>query len=148
MSFNPDKSKQAQEVIFSRKTEKIIHPPTIFNNMPVVCSSFEKHLGIYLDEKLNFSNHTKEAIPKVNKGLGILRKLYNVLTWNSLIIIYKSFIRPHLGYGVINLDQPESESFCKKIESVQYNTALAITWRWLKKLCYFYKIKIMKFHLI
>ena len=48
--------------------------------MPVVCSSFEKHLGTYLDEKLNFSNHTKEAIPKVSKGLGILRKLYNVLT--------------------------------------------------------------------
>ena len=89
MSFNPDKSKQAQEVIFSRKTEKVIHPPTIFNSMPVVCSSFEKHLGIYLDEKKNFSNHTKEAIPKVNKGLGILRKLYNVLTLNSLITISK-----------------------------------------------------------
>ena len=79
--------------------------------MPVACSSFEKHLGMYLDEKLNFSNHTKEAIPKVSKGLGILRKLYNVLTWNSLITIYKSFIRPHLGYGVINLDQPEKWEF-------------------------------------
>ena len=36
MFFNPDKSKQAQEVIFSHKTQRVIHPPAIFNNMPVV----------------------------------------------------------------------------------------------------------------
>ena len=41
MSFNPDKSKQAQD-IFSCKTQKIIHPPAIFNNMSVVCSSCQK----------------------------------------------------------------------------------------------------------
>ena len=80
-----------------------------------------------------------------------------------MIAIYKSFIRPHLDYGAIIFDQPENESFCKKIESVQYNAALAITGaiqgtsreklykelgletlksrRWLKKLCCFYKIK-------
>ena len=46
MSFNPDKSKQAQEVIFSGKTQRVIHPPAIFYNIPVVCSSCQKHLGI------------------------------------------------------------------------------------------------------
>ena len=60
MSFNPDKSKQAEDVIFSRKTQRVIHPPAIFNNMLVVRSSCQKHLGIYLDEKLNFSNLIKE----------------------------------------------------------------------------------------
>ena len=60
MYFNPDKSKQAQEIIFFYKTQKVIHPPAIFNNMPVVSSFCQKHLGIYLDEKLNFSNHIKE----------------------------------------------------------------------------------------
>ena len=39
MSFNPDKSKQDQEIIFSRETQKVIHPPAIFNNMPVVVVS-------------------------------------------------------------------------------------------------------------
>ena len=95
--------------------------------MPVVRSFCQKHLGIYLDEKLNFSNHIKEKISKVNKGIGNLRKLYNILPRNSLMTIYKLFIRPHLDYGVIIFDQPENESFCKKIESVQNNTALAIT---------------------
>ena len=88
--FNPDKSKQAQEVIFSHKTQRVMYPPAIFNNMPVFHSSCQKHLGIYLDEKLNFSNHIKEKISKANKGIGILRKLYNVLPRNSLITLHSS----------------------------------------------------------
>ena len=32
MSFNPDPSKQAQEMIFSRKIKKPSHPVSIFNN--------------------------------------------------------------------------------------------------------------------
>ena len=91
MSFNPDKSEQAQEIIFAHETQKVIHPPAIFNNMPVVYSSCQNYLGIYLDEKLNFSNHIKEEISKADKGIDILRKLYNVLSRNSLITIYKSF---------------------------------------------------------
>ena len=35
MSFNSDKSKQAQEVIFPRKTQRVIHPPAIFKNVPL-----------------------------------------------------------------------------------------------------------------
>ena len=35
MSFNPDVSKQAQEVIFSRKQAKSMHPDLVFNNIPV-----------------------------------------------------------------------------------------------------------------
>ena len=48
MSFNPDKSKQAQDISFSRKTQKVIHPPAIFNNMPVVRSSCQNYLGSIL----------------------------------------------------------------------------------------------------
>ena len=44
-----------------------------------------------------------------------------------LLIIYKSFIRPHLDYADVIYHQPHNESFTNKIESVQYNAALAIT---------------------
>ena len=91
MSFDPNKSKQAQEIIFSHKTQTVIHPPAIFNNMPVVPCSCQKHLCVYLDEKSNFTNHIKENISRANKGIGILRKLYNVLPRNSLITVYKTF---------------------------------------------------------
>ena len=45
----------------------------------------------------------------------------------SLITIYKAFLRPLIDYGDIIYDQPQNESFCEKLESVQYKAALAIT---------------------
>ena len=35
MSFNPDVSKQAQEVIFSKTAQKLFHSTVLFNNIPV-----------------------------------------------------------------------------------------------------------------
>ena len=45
----------------------------------------------------------------------------------SLLTIYKAFLRPLVDYGDIIYDQPQNESFCNKLESVQYKAALAIT---------------------
>ena len=59
MRFNPDPKKQAQEVIFSRKINKIDHPPLYFNENLVKSSSTQKHLGMILDTKLDFSLHLK-----------------------------------------------------------------------------------------
>ena len=57
MIFNPDLTKQAQEVIFSRKTKKLLHPCLSFNNIPLKNSISQKHLGLTLDVKLNFVEH-------------------------------------------------------------------------------------------
>ena len=43
-----DISKQAQEVIFSRKTNKINHPTITFNTVPVACAACQKHIGCIL----------------------------------------------------------------------------------------------------
>ena len=77
--------------------------------------------------KLNFKLHIKEKISKALKGMCIIKKLSNVLPRKSLITIYKSFFRSHLYYGDLIYDQPNNESFCQQIKSVQYNAPLAIT---------------------
>ena len=41
--------------------------------------------------------------------------------------IYKTFLRPLIDYGDIIYDQPQNESFCEKLESVQCKATLAIT---------------------
>ena len=64
MSFNPDISKQAQGVIFSRKAVKASHLAVFFNDIPVARYSTQKHLGMYLNEKLNFSHHITRKIQK------------------------------------------------------------------------------------
>ena len=45
----------------------------------------------------------------------------------SLLTIYKSFIRPHIDYGDVVFDQSYNVTFHKKLESLQYSAALAIT---------------------
>ena len=75
MMFNPDPKKQAQKVIFSRKINKIDHPPLYFNENLVKSSPTQKHLGMILDTKLDFSLHLKNGQNKVNKTIGLLRKL-------------------------------------------------------------------------
>ena len=65
---------------------------------------------------------------KINKTLGLFRKLQNLLPESTLITIYKAFVRPHLDYGDILYDQAYNMSFChKKLESIQHNAWLAIT---------------------
>ena len=43
MQFNPDKHKQAIQVVFSHRKSKPIHPPLIFNESEVVTLNEHKH---------------------------------------------------------------------------------------------------------
>ena len=102
----------------------------------------------------------------------LLRKLQNILPREPLLTIYKSFVRTHLDYDDVIYKSYKfknstriihyKNSFHQKLESIQYNAALAITgairgssreklyqelgleslkqrW-WFRKLCYFFKI--------
>ena len=61
-----------------------------------------------------------------SSGISVIKKLQYTLPWKSLITIYKAFLRLTIDYGDIIYD-PQNESFCEKIESIQYKAALAIT---------------------
>ena len=125
--LQPDPAKQAQEVIFGRKTIKKIHPKIFVNNILVSKADFRNNLGLHLDSKLSFDINIKTILTKVNRTIGLLRKFQQVLPRPSLITIYKAFIRPHLDYGDVIFDQAFNNSFHQRLESIQYNAALAIT---------------------
>ena len=157
MSFNPDPSKPAQEVIFSRKLKTVPHPSITFNNNPLSLCPAQKHLGLVLDLKLMFNEHINHILSKVNKSIGLLRKFQPVLPRSSLLTIYKTFIRSHFHYADIVYDQSYKSSFHEKLELIQYNAALVVAGairgssseklyqqlglkslqsrRWLRKLC-------------
>ena len=63
-----------------------------------------------LDEKLNFDHHITEKIEKANKVIGVIKKLYGVLSCRELLTIYKCFFRPNLDYGNFIHDQPNNNS--------------------------------------
>ena len=92
-------------MIFSRKINKIDHLLLYFNKNIVKSSSTQKHLGMILDTKLDFSLHLKNIQNKVNKTIGFLCKLQDTVPRTLLITIFSNhFIRPHLDYGGIIYD--------------------------------------------
>ena len=115
MSFNPDPTKQAVEVTFSKKRSPVNHPP------------------IFL------------MISKFRQGIGMLRFLSKYLLRHTLNEMYKLYVRPHLDYGDVIYHIPHDvceyshsvvlTNQMEKLESVQYSTALEITGAWKGTSC-------------
>ena len=141
MVFNPDPNKPANEVTFTNQAN--VDTPNLFYTGNLIQSvSHHKHLGLSLDNKLNFNQHIKEKIAKANTGIYAIRKLFDYLPRKTLLHIYKAFVRPYLDYCDVIYHRPCRDSlaqdsfkmiqnpnltFTEKVESVQYNAALAIT---------------------
>ena len=77
MIFNPDL--QAIEIIFSCKTKKPVHPELSFNDIPIAREDHTKHLGMFLDSRLNFFKHIKEKILKALRDYPFLDCYLNML---------------------------------------------------------------------
>ena len=117
---------------------------------------------MFLDSELSFFDYINDKIKKNTKGVNVVRKMNLLLPCSSRLTIYKSFVRPHLNYSDVIYDQPNNSRFSDKIESAQYNAALAINGairgtskeklyqelgleslkdgRWLRLMSYLYKI--------
>ena len=84
----------------------------------------QKLLGIILDTRLSFEKHLETVLCKINKTIGLLRNLQNLLPRTAL---YKAFVRLQLDHGDIIYDQAQNASYHQKLESLQYNACLATT---------------------
>ena len=87
--------------------------------------SAQKHLCLFLDEKLSFLKLTDEKIRKARIGVNFICKLNLLLPRLSLLTVYKCFIRPPVDYRYVS-DQPNMSYLSNMIESVYCNLALAI----------------------
>ena len=75
MIFNPDASKQAQEIVFSLKANASNDRTVYFNNVPVRRENIQNHLGLFLDSKLSLFDHINERIKKTTKEVNVIRKI-------------------------------------------------------------------------
>ena len=66
MSFNPDPSKKAQDVLFRRKVNNALHSPLTFNKVDVDQIHSQKH-----NFKLPFNVHLEKMLAKGNRGIAI-----------------------------------------------------------------------------
>ena len=149
MSFNPDPTKPAEEILFSQKSVEVFHPPLFFNGIEVKRVSEHKHLGLTLDPKLNFAAHIKEKSSTAKKGIGLIKHLRMYLPTKALNLIYKTRVRSHLDYCDFIYHIPELQPNenstdmtggnrtdirlnyqMEKLESLQAQAGLAVTGAW------------------
>ena len=145
MEFNPDPSKQANEVLFSCKKVHANHPALFFNGTLVKKVNEQKHLGLILDSGLTFKKHFDDKIIKAKKNIGIIKHLSKFLPLKTLDQMFKTLVRPHLDYCDIIYHIPPKinpppqlptfNSQMEKLERVQYQAALAVTGAWQGSNC-------------
>ena len=71
-----------------------------------------------MDLKLAFNDHIIYKITTVNKLTSTLKKLYRYMPRDSLVTIYKSFIRPHLDYADVIFDKPSNATFLMELNQL------------------------------
>ena len=93
LSFNASKCKVLH--FGSRNKKDIYH----LNNQKLEVSTFEKDLGVNIDNELKFHIHTSSATKKANQILGVIKKSYVTRDAGTISMLYKAMVRPHLEYG-------------------------------------------------
>ena len=84
-------------------------------------------MGVILDFKLTFEDHVNNVLTKVNKAVGVFRKLPNLSPKTTPISIFEALIRSYIDHGEVLYDQIFNNSFKEKLESIQYNACLNLT---------------------
>ena len=66
---------------------------------PIMQVSEEKDLGVVIDEELKFRKQAATAIKKAKQILGIIRRSFELLDAQTLPLLFKTLVHPHLEYG-------------------------------------------------
>ena len=96
LSLNIDKS---HFMLFNRR-KKVTLDPICINGTALQRVYDTKFLGIIIDSQLTWKHHLTYIKGKIARGIGILNKARKVLTTQTLITLYYSFIYPYLTYGI------------------------------------------------
>ena len=116
MYFNPDRAKQAQ-LIFLRKSNKIVRPPLYLKNV-IVKLHIHRSALVFSQIENYFSQYTNINLARQQKLQGFFM-LQPILPRRSLLTIYKSLTKPHLDYGDVIMTNLGMRHFQTKLN--QYN---------------------------
>ena len=101
----------------------------------------EKDLGIQIDHLLKFRQQAAAAVAKANRMLAIIRRSFATINEETLPLLYKSLVRPHLEYGSL-VWGPFNRADEKAVERVQRRaTRLVIS---IRHLDYQSRLRILK----
>ena len=92
--------------------------------LPVV--SFSKFLGLWIDSKLNWSEHVRKLITKLYSRLGLLKRANNLLDSQSQKVLYYAQFHSILSYGLLVWGNMITQTQLSKISKLQENAVQLI----------------------
>ena len=118
MAFNPSKCE------FLQITKKTLPINTHYHidNTPLMQVTKAKYLGVIIDNKLNWSEHTRTVVSKANSALGFLRHNISKCSLEIKCLCFKSLVRPILEYAC-TIWSPYHQHNVNSIEMVQRRAA-------------------------
>ena len=77
------------------------NPYYVYKMNDIIIEQVEKmkDIGVTFDNKLTFHHQAATAAKKANQVLAIIKKSFAFLDPTTLILLYTSLVRPHLGYA-------------------------------------------------
>ena len=85
-------------------------------NLTVV--NCEKDLGVYVQDNLKFDQHISITVNRANRLVGLIKRAFSYLDEETLLVIYKTLIRPILDCGNL-IWFPTLKKDIRAIENVQ-----------------------------
>lgn len=70
------------------------------NNQTIDKCNHVKFLGLYIDEKLKWNEHTDAVKKKISKSYFAINKIKYILPRRNLVTLYYTLVYPHLTYGI------------------------------------------------
>jgi hypothetical protein len=72
----------------------------MLNGVPLEQVPHESFLGIQIDETIKWYDHTCKVANNISKKIGMMSRIKNFVSQNTLKTVYNCFIQPHLVYGI------------------------------------------------
>ena len=88
-------------------------------------TSSEKDLGIFIDSDLKFRRQAASATAKASQILALIRRSFQAIDCETLPLLYKTLVRPHLEYGC-SIWGPFNKADQKAVKWVQLSTSRLI----------------------
>ena len=82
-------------------------------------SKHTKFLGLWIDEKLNWSQHCNYLITKLKRNLALVHNTKNLFNQTTLKLIHHAHIQSHINYGLVMWGGMINNEMLNRLQRIQ-----------------------------
>ena len=101
LTLNIGKTKYMAYSLSNRTVQALDYLKVMLNGIEIERVPTFKFLGIHIDEHLTWKTHMNKLLAKIQRNLGLVRKISCFLNKATLMQMYHALIMSHIRYGII-----------------------------------------------